>query len=407
MIISLSLSNYTYAETTENLISNNFLDGSWTDNGTGQLNSMHGSSTVAGIHGGEVQTTISLNESGINKGSLNNGFTSDQVSNIYIWNGEPQSVTQTQILIDDRGNSVTQSTTCTSTCTNSSNKITIGENTASDYSITAKWTVSVPSKPTYHYGADINTVGLYISYTYSPDLSVEQTAALNNSKEDLNNIDASLLTEEYKQSIGVTYKNSLTGEDYGVVDASLINTKESKSTVNETKTETTETVTASKEESTKTVDNKTETKEETKNETSKEATETNTEESSESSEANIQDTKTTVSSSKEVKVNNITNTNIAPINVEFVAMFNEDQQTLASMVNNELMDEYKKIPFYKEREFYTNQVNIFDNRVLYSDVNLNSYTNSDPLNIKWRAIQENKLKLQKLKAELAVLKGRL
>ena len=62
LLVATSLSNFAYAETTNNLVSTDFSSG-WTNTG----NSYHGSSTIAGHHGGTVESdSVSLNTEGIN-----------------------------------------------------------------------------------------------------------------------------------------------------------------------------------------------------------------------------------------------------------------------------------------------------------------------------------------------------
>jgi hypothetical protein len=64
LLVSLSLvSNLSYADTTGNLVSQDFTTG-WTNTG----NSYHGSNTIAGHHNGTVESdSVSLNAEGINK----------------------------------------------------------------------------------------------------------------------------------------------------------------------------------------------------------------------------------------------------------------------------------------------------------------------------------------------------
>ena len=105
LLISLSLiSNLTYADTTGNLVSQDFTTG-WTNTG----NSYHGSTTIAGHHNGTVESdSFSLNSLDFNKESLNEGFTVTGGADIWFWNSYSQSVTQTIKTVDDNGNILTQ-----------------------------------------------------------------------------------------------------------------------------------------------------------------------------------------------------------------------------------------------------------------------------------------------------------
>lgn len=162
--------------TTGNLLSQDFLDGSWSDNGTGQLNTMHGSGTVAGVNGGSVESTISLNDT-LTKDEINSGFSSTLGADIWFWNGYTQSVTMRQTLVDDNGNSTTQSRTITSTngFQNFTDTIIVGENSQQDYAITSRFDFSVPGT-SGHTGADIRYPTLNVTtndYTTSSTSSSE------------------------------------------------------------------------------------------------------------------------------------------------------------------------------------------------------------------------------------------
>ena len=106
LLVSLSLiSNLSYAETTNNLVSQDFTTG-WS--GT-NLSSLHGSNTIAGVHNGYVESdAVSLNSQDINKESLNEGFTVTGSADYWFWSGAQQSVTQTIKTVDDNGNIITQ-----------------------------------------------------------------------------------------------------------------------------------------------------------------------------------------------------------------------------------------------------------------------------------------------------------
>ena len=66
---------------------------------------------------------------------------------------------------------------------------------------------------------------------------------------------------------------------------------------------------------------------------------------------------------------------------------------------------YNNIEFYKPKDIYLNQLNIFDSRDIYNNVNLSSYTNNDTIAIKANKLYEIKLKKQKLLMELKELKN--
>jgi hypothetical protein len=161
---------------TGNLISQDFLDGSWTDNGTGQLNVMHGSGTVAGINNGEVETTISLNNT-LTKEQINTGFSSTLGVNIWFWNGYTQSVTMRQTLVDDNGNTITQSRTIDRNDNyfqTHTDTIIVSQNSKQNYNITGNFSFSVPGT-SGHTAADIQNPTLNVTTNGLTTTSTSET----------------------------------------------------------------------------------------------------------------------------------------------------------------------------------------------------------------------------------------
>ena len=69
------------------------------------------------------------------------------------------------------------------------------------------------------------------------------------------------------------------------------------------------------------------------------------------------------------------------------------------------LDLYKNAIFYKPKDIYLEQLNIFDNRKIYANVNLASYIKTDKVAIKANALREINLKKQRLLIELEQLKN--
>ena len=69
------------------------------------------------------------------------------------------------------------------------------------------------------------------------------------------------------------------------------------------------------------------------------------------------------------------------------------------------LDLYKNAVFYKPKDIYLEQLNIFDNRQIYDNVNLASYIKTDKVAIKANALHEINLKKQRLLIELEQLKN--
>ena len=66
---------------------------------------------------------------------------------------------------------------------------------------------------------------------------------------------------------------------------------------------------------------------------------------------------------------------------------------------------YENASFYKPKDIYLDQLNIFDNRQIYDNVNLASYIKTDKVAIKANALHNINLKKQRLLIELEQLKN--
>ena len=66
---------------------------------------------------------------------------------------------------------------------------------------------------------------------------------------------------------------------------------------------------------------------------------------------------------------------------------------------------YNNVEFYKPKDIYLDQLNMFDPRKIYSNVTLSSYTKNDTLEIKTKKLNEIHYKKQKLLMELKELKN--
>jgi len=69
------------------------------------------------------------------------------------------------------------------------------------------------------------------------------------------------------------------------------------------------------------------------------------------------------------------------------------------------LDMYQNAVFYKPKDIYLDQLNIFDFRQIYPNTNLATYVNNDKIEIKARKLNEIKIKKQKLLYELEMLKN--
>jgi len=149
-------------------------------------------------------------------------------------------------------------------------------------------------------------------------------------------------------------------------------------------------------------------------ETNEEAEETQEEESSSETA-----TASTVSSKKSAKQKKVRSKKSLVANMErMMDKVDEDVKDLAknlalkniikikAMASEQAsLDLYKNAIFYKPKDIYLEQLNIFDNRQIYANVNLTSYIKTDKVAIKVNTLHEINLKKQRLLIELEQLKN--
>src|SRR5210317_1526194 len=161
--------------TTDNLVSQEFLDGSWTYNNS----SNHGTGTIAGVDGQYFETTVSLNnDANLSKEEINSGFSSTFESDVWFWTSNTnQNVILKQTLTDDNGNTITQQRTINhiqngfQTYTDT---IVVNSNTQQDYDITERIEVNVPGT-TGHTGADVRYPTLNVTTNGSTETTTTET----------------------------------------------------------------------------------------------------------------------------------------------------------------------------------------------------------------------------------------
>jgi hypothetical protein len=161
--------------TTDNLVSQEFLDGSWTYNNS----SNHGTGTIAGVDGQYFETTVSLNnDANLSKEEINSGFSSTFGSDIWFWTSNTnQNVILKQTLTDDNGNIITQQRTINHTQNGYQtydDTIIVKSNNQQDYDITARIEVNVPGV-TGHGGADIRSPTLNVTINGSTETTTTET----------------------------------------------------------------------------------------------------------------------------------------------------------------------------------------------------------------------------------------
>ena len=69
------------------------------------------------------------------------------------------------------------------------------------------------------------------------------------------------------------------------------------------------------------------------------------------------------------------------------------------------LNAYQNTIFYKPKDIYLDQLNIFDFRQIYPNTSLATYIQNDKIEIKARKLNEIKIKKQRLLMELEALKN--
>ena len=78
---------------------------------------------------------------------------------------------------------------------------------------------------------------------------------------------------------------------------------------------------------------------------------------------------------------------------------------MQAMTNDQISLDSYNVAFYAPKDIYLDQLNLMDNRLIYSDKSLATYIQNDKIEIKAKKLQEIKLKKQKILAELEALKN--
>ena len=411
------------AETTSNLVSQDFTSG-WS--GT-NIDTTHGSGVIAGVDNEYIESdSVSLNDSNVNKNSLNNGFEITGSSKIWFWNSNSQSVTQSIKVTDDNGNLTTQNRTISGTCDtfngcayeDMTDTMIFGKNTVQDYDVVLRYDFSVPNT-TGHYGADLKEPSLIVNYTYVADINETVEQELINLFTDFEPEENIKIEEEFTFEI----KEEPKIEEIFEVEESIqiVSMPEKELEIIEEKPEVMEETMIEENPEEEIITE--EIMEEAKEEMTAEIIEEMPEEAVEEKEEEIQEeemveesteeapekeikTKVAKKKTKKPKIDKImakvdeqikdNAKNLQIKNIIKLDAMQNDQASLSVYNNNE---------FYKPKDIYLNQIEIFDNRSIYTNVDLVEYTANDIMEIKIKKLNEIKYNKRILLLELQELKN--
>ena len=417
MMLILTISK---AETTNNLVSQDFTSG-WS--GT-NIDTTHGSGVIAGVNNEYIESdSVSLNDSNVNKGSLNNGFEITGSSKIWFWNSNSQSVTQSIKVTDDNGNLTTQNRTISGSCAtfngcayqDMTDTMIFGKNTVQDYDVVLRYDFSVPNT-TGHYGADLKEPSLIVNYNYVPDINETVEQELINLFNDFEPEEDIKIQEEFTFEIFEEPTMEVMEEPTMEEFIEIVSIADEQPETMESEPEIMEEIIAEEkpEEEVITEEIIQEAKEEMPEEITEEAPEQMAEEKEEeiieetTEEAPKKEVKTKVADkkTKKPKIDNIMAKVDAQIKDSAKNLQIKNIIKLDAMKSDQVsLTDYNNVEFYKPKDIYLNQIEIFDNRSIYANVDLVKYTANDIMEVKIKKLNEIKSKKRLLLLELQELKN--
>ena len=417
MILTLTISK---AETTNNLVSQDFTSG-WS--GT-NIDTTHGSGVIAGVNNEYIESdSVSLNDSNVNKGSLNNGFEITGSSKIWFWNSNSQSVTQSIKVTDDNGNLTTQNRTISGSCAtfngcayqDMTDTMIFGKNTVQDYDVVLRYDFSVPNT-TGHYGADLKEPSLIVNYNYVPDINETVEQELINLFTDFEPEEDIKIQEEFTFEIFEEPTMEVMEEPTMEEFIEIVSIADEQPETMESEPEIMEEIIAEEkpEEEMITEEIIQEAKEEMPEEIVEEAPEQMAEEKEEeileetNEEAPKKEVKTKVADKKTKKprIDNIMAKVDAQIKDSAKNLQIKNIIKLDAMKSDQVsLTDYNNVEFYKPKDIYLNQIEIFDNRSIYANIDLVKYTANDIMEVKIKKLNEIKSKKRLLLLELQELKN--
>ena len=405
--------------TTQNLLDTNFDNGSW----SGTADGRHGSSVIASEHDTYIESSsISVrSDAGLTQDQINNGFTTNHSFEYWHWNEYESNVKSTQTLTGTDGETITQirnysSTSCgylnCGSYSTGSDSVVVQSNLQTDYDVSVRYDFTDTSFSTSsHYGVDLRNPSLTVTYESDPVvLDNTTTAFLNSTFDDITEdlkfedikfeeeikfednftfLGPELLTEEFKMEETMTFDEPKFEEfkDEPVMEEfveepmmeefiedmpMMVEEKEDKPIEEEVSMEEDKSEEQPKELASK----------------SDEPSKMNTEQSNQKENVHIALVKTMDKIDEKIKDidKNLKVKNLVKLN---------------AMVDNSVLLNYN-VPFYKERKIYEDQLNITDDRIIYTK-NLTQYTSSDPIFIRQDEINNIRIQKEQLIREIEVL----
>jgi hypothetical protein len=439
LLILLSTTLNSAETTTQNLLDTNFDNGGW----SGTADGRHGSSVIAAEHDVYIESSsISLRtDASLTEEQIQYGFTTNHSFEYWHWNTYESTVQSTQTIIGADGETITQIRTYNSTSCGSlncgsyspgSDSVVVQSNLQTDYDVSVRYDFTDTSfSTTSHYGVDLRNPSLTVTYESDPIVLDNTTTAFLNSTFD--DITEDLKFEDLKFEDEIKFEDNFTFDEpmFETFDEPKMEEPklESFQTFDEPKMEEFKDEPTMEEfaddpmmeefiedmpmemveekEEKPVVEESIEVVEDEKQE---EGPEELKEESSSEEPTQTAESETTGDTKQEkeirqakvhsalVKTLDKIDENIKDIDKNLQA---KNFVKINAMVDNSILLNYN-IPFYKDKKIYEEQLNIFDDRLLYTKT-LGEYQQSDPIFIQQNIINDIKTKKEKLLREIEVL----
>ena len=404
-LMLLTLTTSAEEITTDNLISQDFTDGSWNN----PVNSWHSSNDLAGWNGLEHTTEVTYTPE--TEALKQNGFEMTAGGEIFHWyNGQTVHVNQSVTL--DNGTVFEQTKSYTAsrgTVHDVENTIVINSNTSESYDLGMGILFEDTRGQVGHYSADFRNPFITLTYDdtvfqldevveqeltdlfteFKPekDLKLEETFKVVELFNDPIEMKEELKIEEFTEIVSMPEKEPEVIEEMPNVTEEIVEEKPEEEVITE------EIIQEAKEEI----------PEETKE---KEVIEEAPKETTEETPKKEIKTKVASKKSKKPKIDKImakvdaqvkdSAKNLAIKNIIKLDAMQNDQASLV---------DYNNAVFYTPKDIYLNQIDIFDNRSIYKNVDLVQYIDNDIMEIKIKKLNEIKYKKRILLLELKELKN--
>ena len=441
LLILLSTTLNSAETTTQNLLDTNFDNGGW----SGTADGRHGSSVIAAEHDVYIESnSISLRtDASLTEEQIQYGFTTNHSFEYWHWNDYNSNVRSTQTIIGADGETVTQirnysSTGCGYTNCGSystgSDSVVVSSNLQTDYDVSIRYDFTDTSLLTAnHLGVDLRNPSLTITYESDPVvLDNTTTAFLNSTFDDI--------TEDLKFE-DIKFEDEIKLEDNFTFAEPMFETFDEPK-MDEPKLESFQTFDEPKMDEFKDepkmeefaddpimeefiedmpmemVEEKEEKPimdepmEVVEDEKQEEGPEELKEESSGEEPTQTAESETTGDTKQEkeirqakvhsalVKTLDKIDENIKEVDKNLQA---KNFVKINAMIDNSILLTYN-VPFYKEKKIYEDQLDIYDDRLLYTKT-LGEYQQNDPIFIQQNEIDSIRLQKQKLLQEIKVLEN--